>query len=284
MNICFIMDNSETMRHPVIASALQKLSETHSIRLLDVNGQSSTQALAQEQCHSMADLYLLKSHARQALDVACHLEQHGAWVVNSWEATNLCRDRAAFCQRLQKAGLPVPETHSVSDLVSLSEHLQLLDKHNTHQFPLMLKSRYSRRGDLVTKVESLAQLEALSTTWGNEPVILQHYVEGDGWDIKLWVIGQRVFAAQRRTALETGSKPSDVPVSAEDMPAEWVHIAQTIGRAFGLHLYGVDLLVSREGLFVVDVNSFPGFRGVPDADSALVALVEQLIAERLVCL
>jgi hypothetical protein len=31
---------------------------------------------------------------------------------------------------------------------------------------------------------------------------------------------------------------------------------------------------------IVDVNSFPGFRGVPGTDDALVALVEKLGRER----
>ncbi len=31
---------------------------------------------------------------------------------------------------------------------------------------------------------------------------------------------------------------------------------------------------------IVDVNSFPGFRGVPGADGALVALVERIAKER----
>ena len=279
MNICYIMDNPETMHHPVIASALQKLHKTHTIRLLDVHGRSHTQALAEEQRHPMADLYLLKSHAIQALDVAHHLEQCGAQVVNSWAATNLCRDRAAFCETLQHAGLPTPETHLVSELSDLFK--QPL---TSYTFPIMVKSRYSRRGDVVAKVDSIAQLEALLPVWGQESVVLQEFVEGDGWDIKLWVIGQRVFAAQRRTALEAGFKQSDFPITANALPDEWVRIAHTIGSTFGLHLYGVDLLISASGLFVVDVNSFPGFRGVPHADDALVELVEQLSVEKVGCL
>jgi len=44
-----------------------------------------------------------------------------------------------------------------------------------------------------------------------------------------------------------------------------------------LRLYGVDLLVTEHGPIIVDVNSFPGFRGVPGADDALVDLVERLL-------
>jgi ribosomal protein S6--L-glutamate ligase len=45
-------------------------------------------------------------------------------------------------------------------------------------------------------------------------------------------------------------------------------------------LYGVDLLITEHGPMIVDVNGFPGFRGVPGADSALVGLVERIAQER----
>jgi hypothetical protein len=34
-----------------------------------------------------------------------------------------------------------------------------------------------------------------------------------------------------------------------------------------------------QGPVIIDVNSFPGFRGVPGADDALVTLVEKLLAK-----
>ena len=38
--------------------------------------------------------------------------------------------------------------------------------------------------------------------------------------------------------------------------------------------------MTEHGPIIVDVNGFPGFRGVPGADSALVALVEHIAQER----
>ena len=59
MQICLIIDNPETTDHPVIAVVLQKLSINHSVRMLDVRGLTSTEALSEEQRHPLADLYLL---------------------------------------------------------------------------------------------------------------------------------------------------------------------------------------------------------------------------------
>ncbi len=277
MHICLIMDNPETPRHPVIAVALQKLSKTHTIRMFDVRPLTGAQAIAEEEKHPLADLYLLKSHAPQALDVAHVLEQRGALVVNSWESSVACQDRVLMAQRMDEAHLPWPGTRYFSSLESLLTQHDLL---STLSFPLIIKSYYSHRGDLVDKLHNLAELQALAPQWSKEPVVLQDFAAGDGWDIKLWVIGQQIFAARRRTPLEPNAPKEDFPIAEADLPAEWARITLEIGRAFNLRLYGVDLLVMEHGPMIVDVNSFPGFRGVPGADDALVALVERLGEER----
>ena len=272
MQICLIIDNPETMDHPVIAAVLQKLNAIHSVRLLDVCQLTSMEALAEKQHLPLADLYLLKSHAQQALDVAYALEQCGALVINSWASTLACQDRVRLARRMEEEGLPWPHTYYFTSLEQLLEQRDLLI---TLPFPLMVKSRYSHRGDLVAKVENAEQLTSYAPQWSQEPVVLQKFIAGNGWDIKLWVIGERVFAARRRSPL-AGAGKKDYPLPAGTLPDVWVQIVREIGRAFNLRLYGVDLLISNHAPVFIDVNSFPGFRGVLGADDALMELVERL--------
>jgi ribosomal protein S6--L-glutamate ligase len=277
MDICLIMDNPETPHHPVIAVALQQLSASHTIRLLDVRPLTDAEAIAEEEKYPLADLYLLKSHAPQALAVAHVLEQKDALVVNSWASSVACQDRVLMAQRMRDANLPWPYTRSFSSLGSL---LTDREKLASLPFPQIIKSYYSHRGDLVDKVDNIEQLEALEAEWKQEPIVLQEFAAGDGWDIKMWVIDQQIFAARRRTPLEPNASKEDFPIAPEELPGEWVHIAMEIGRIFNMRLYGVDLLISEQGPMIVDVNGFPGFRGVPGADSALVTLVERIAQER----
>ncbi|HVB72721.1 MAG TPA: hypothetical protein VNE38_04120 [Ktedonobacteraceae bacterium] len=277
MHICLIMDNPETPHHPVIAVALQQLSTTHTVRLLDVRELTGAQALQEEERHPRADLYLLKSHAPQALEVAHALEQKGALVVNSWASSVACQDRVLMAQRMHEAHLPWPRTWHFATLDSLLSDDAFLA---TLTFPVIVKSYYSHRGDLVDFVRGLAELRALATNWSQEPIVLQEYAESDGWDIKLWVIDQQIFAARRRTPLEPNAPKEDILIAPQDLPQDWADITHAIGRVFNLRLYGVDLLVTNNGPMIVDVNSFPGFRGVPGADRALVNLVETLAGEK----
>ena len=277
MDICLIMDNPETPHHPVIGVALQKLRATYTVRLLDVRTFTDAEAIAEEEQYPLADLYLLKSHAPQALAVAQHLEQKNALVINSWAASVACQDRVLMAQRMHEAHLPWPVTRSFSTLGNLLEDREML---LSLPFPQIIKSYFSHRGDLVGKVDNIEQLEALAPEWSQEPIVLQEFAAGDGWDIKMWVIDQQIFAARRRTPLEPNASKEDFPISPEELPADWAHIAKEIGRVFNMRLYGIDLLLTEHGPIIVDVNGFPGFRGVPGADDALVALVEHIAVER----
>ena len=180
-------------------------------------------------------------------------------------------------ERMKEAHLPWPQTWSFPSLANLMAQQEVLA---TLSFPLIIKSYYSHRGDLVDKVDTVEQLQALMGQWSQEPIVLQEFAAGDGWDIKLWIIDQHIFAARRRTPLEPNAPKEDFPISDEELPDEWRRITLEIGRVFNLRLYGVDLLITERGPMIVDVNSFPGFRGVPGADTALVSLVERMVQER----
>lgn len=274
MHICLIMDNPETPQHPVIAVALQALSARHTVRLLDIRGLSGAQACALEEEQQPADLYLLKSHAAQALALAHALEEAGRRVVNSWSASRTCQDRVLTTELMRAAHLPWPRTTAFSTLAEALDNSATLA---ASSWPLIIKSRYSHRGDLVGKLDDVSQLQALATNWSQEPIVLQEFIPGDGWDIKLWVIDQHIFAARRRTPLDPGASKEDFPIPGDELPGEWKTLALAIGHAFKMPLYGVDLLLTAKGPLIIDVNAFPGFRGVPGASEALVDLVEQLL-------
>lgn len=277
MNICLILDNPETLHHPVIGTVLKHLRAKNTVRLLDVRTLTFAQALALEEVYPLADLYLLKSHAAQALELAHALEERGALVVNSWASTLACQNRVLMAERMDAAHLPWPHTWSYATLADLLKQDDLLAE---LPFPLIIKSASSYRGDLVQKIHTVADVQALAEQWSREPVVLQEFAFGDGWDRKLWVIDQELFAARRRTSLETNVAQGDDPVAVEALPGEWRQITLEIGRVFDLRLYGVDLLLTGRGPIVVDVNAFPGFRGAPGADAALISLVERLGKEK----
>jgi ribosomal protein S6--L-glutamate ligase len=261
VEICLLTDRPD---HPVLASAMDALRLRHRVRVVDP--QRLDAASVDRELRDPADLYLLKSHTPAALAIAHRLEERGVPVLNGALATARCVDRVALSRLLEGSGLPTPRTWNPGLLRHLAAQPGL-------EFPLIVKSRHSRRGDLVTRVDGAAQLAALLPEWGDEPVVAQEFLPGDGWDVKLWVTGDQIFGARRRTPLEPGASRETHPIA--ELPAEWVRILERIGSVFDLALFGVDLLITERGPMIIDVNAFPGFRGVPGAAAALVGLVER---------
>src|SRR2546427_12576754 len=89
---------------------LQQLSARHTVRLLDVHRLTGDEAIARQQVRPLSDIYLLKSHTLQALEVAYHLEQRGALVVNSWASLSACHDFVLMGERMTEDCLHCPRS------------------------------------------------------------------------------------------------------------------------------------------------------------------------------
>jgi ribosomal protein S6--L-glutamate ligase len=93
-------------------------------------------------------------------------------------------------------------------------------------------------------------------------VFAQRYHRPRGRDRKIYRIGNEVFGVKRvwpvRTYEDKRGEPFEVSPELQD-------VALRCGRAFGIDLYGLDVVMSDDGPVVVDMSSFPGFKGVPHA-------------------
>ncbi|WP_045301690.1 ATP-grasp domain-containing protein [Saccharothrix sp. ST-888] len=212
---------------------------------------------------SLADVYLLKARTPAALALAEQLEGNGAPVVNSAASTGFCQDRVRMADLAEQAGLPFAATTGLPDLDTLAARGPV-------RHPLVVKSRLSRRGDLVARVADDRRLRELADRWPGEPVVVQDLAPGSGWDHKLWVVAGEVFAELRHSELADGERQPSRAVG--ELPQGWAELAIKVGAVFGLDVYGVDILDVGGAPLIVDVNAFPGIRGQRGAPTALAAL------------
>jgi ribosomal protein S6--L-glutamate ligase len=269
VEICLVADRTD---HPVLGEMLAQLGTRHQTRLLVPGADTTLSQAAADELRAPADIYLLKSRSELGLELAHALERDDVRVANTAAATGRCRNRVAMARRLDSAGLPGPQTFAVGMLSEVTSAVA---------FPAMVKSQVSRRGDLVRRVGSGAELQSLAASWSSEPVIVQELSPGDGWDYKAWVIGDETHVACRRSPLETGAvgdQKRNHPISDPGIERVVRELARSVGQAFELELFGIDVLTSDGHAAVVDVNAFPGFRGVPGAAGKLASYVEQAAA------
>ncbi|MEU8773645.1 alpha-L-glutamate ligase [Streptomyces sp. NPDC048606] len=246
--------------HPLLAATAALLTgDRHAVEVLDPRA-----GVAAAGSGAPADVYLLKARTPSALALARELERRGAPVLNSAAATERCQDRTVMAELAERAGLPFAATRAFGSAALLVSASRL-------PWPMVVKSRRSRKYDLVARVDDPAGLRELASSWAGEPVVVQAFAPNDGWDHKVWVVGDQVFAALRRSELapDDGSPER----SGVRLPDGWAELALRVGEAFSLDVYGVDLVATGTGApLVVDVNAFPGIRRQPGAPRALARL------------
>jgi ribosomal protein S6--L-glutamate ligase len=212
------------------------------------------------------DLYVLKSHTPFALAVAASLHLQGARWVNPYPACAVTADKARTARLLEAGGIPVPRTWAVGDLAAVRSLLG--------SAPLVLKPARGLHGAgvrIVRRPGDLDHLPALA-----EPAVVQELVPGTGVDLKLYVAGDEVFATRKAFAPDSYARPGDA-VRIDD---ETRRLALRVGKVTGLGLYGLDVIESPDGPFVVDVNYFPGYRGHAGAGAAAARFLDDVATGR----
>jgi ribosomal protein S6--L-glutamate ligase len=201
------------------------------------------------------DLYVLKSGSELALSLAGALHVAGATILNPFPVALACRDKVIATRMLQAAGVPTPDTYVAAHAGELSP---LLD-----DGPLVVKPYRGSNGVGVHVVWDPDQLDDIAHSG---VVFAQRYHKPEGRDRKIYVIGGQVFGVKRVWPARTWEEKLGEPF---DITEELREIALACGGAFGIELYGLDIIVSDGHPYVVDISSFPGFKGVPDASLRL---------------
>jgi len=207
------------------------------------------------------DLYVLRKTSGLALSLAGALHRQGAAILNPYPVSAALRDKIIAARVLQAAAVPMPATYVASHPDQL---LPLLG-----EGPLVVKPYQGGGGHHVRIVRSSSELENVKLR-GREPVFAQRHLPHDGRDRKIYAIGDRLFGVKkvfpRRTADEKRGEPFI-------LTPELREIALRCGRAFGIDLYGIDIVESEGQPYVVDMDSIPGYKGVPDAPRLLAEYI-----------
>jgi ribosomal protein S6--L-glutamate ligase len=176
------------------------------------------------------------------------------------------RDKLRALQLLSRFGLDIPRTAMCryrDEVAQVVEHVGGL--------PCIIKLIQGTQGVGVMIASTMEEVQGmLDTFWDlGQEILLQEFVaESKGRDLRALVIGDRVVAAMRRQA-RTGEFRSNIhrggKARSVALPREYAEAAVKAARVIGLEVAGVDMLESRTGPKIMEVNSSPGFEGLERA-------------------
>ncbi|NLT29835.1 MAG: hypothetical protein GXX86_05155 [Propionibacterium sp.] len=204
------------------------------------------------------DVCVLKAKSTDALTLARRYHEADVPTISPYPVTALCRDKLATNMVLQSSGVPVPACVSVTHP---DDVLPLLARG-----PVIIKPVRGSRG---RGIEVVHTAEELPADFGDEEMFAQRYFAPDGLDRKIYRIGDEVFCVMRVWPPTDQQKFGEVVT----LPPALERIARDCGDALGTDVYGVDIIEHDGEPWVVDLSSFPGFKGVPDAGRRLAERV-----------
>jgi ribosomal protein S6--L-glutamate ligase len=196
----------------------------------------------------------------------------GVHTPNPSDAILRARDKLRCHQMLARQGIGLPRTVFGDNPDDTGDLLAMLGRP-----PHVIKLNEGTQGAGVILAErasaSQSVIEAFRGLYAN--FLVQEFIaEAKGADIRCFVVGSRVVAAMRRQA-KRGEFRSNLHRggTAKSVELDEVETETAIraARVLGLNVAGVDLLRSKRGPLVLEVNSSPGLEGIEAATGEDVA-------------
>jgi ribosomal protein S6--L-glutamate ligase len=206
------------------------------------------------------DLVVGRGRSLALLCLLAWAESAGTPTINRRAAIAAVHNKAEMAVRLAAAGVPAPKTF-------LGRQGELAATVPENSYPLILKPSF---GDNCRGLEIVGRPAELAAVKWPEPLVLaQEFLPTDGNDLKLYVIGDEVWAVRKPSPLTGRKGPAELIALTPALEG----LARRCGTLFGLELFGVDCLDGGTGTVVIEVNEFPNYTGVPGADDKLADYV-----------
>lgn len=240
-------------------------------------------------------------HGDEVRDVAAVIPRigasvtfYGAAVVRQFEMMNVptviesqalvrSRDKLRSLQILARSNVGMPKTVFTN---YSKEVTKIID--SVGGAPLIVKLLEGTQGYGVvlapTKKAAESMIEAFHSMKAR--VIVQEFIsEAKGADIRAFVVGNKVVGAMKRQGkegefrsnLHQGGSGVLIKLSKKER-----QVALTAAKAMNLNIAGVDLLQSKRGPLVLEVNSSPGLEGIEKATQKDIAIEIVKFAESLI--
>jgi ribosomal protein S6--L-glutamate ligase len=195
--------------------------------------------------------------------VVRQFEQMDVFCANSSAGISNSRDKLRSLQILSKHRIGIPQTTFVRDKKDVLPAIARVGG-----APVVIKLLEGTQGIGVLLAETVKSAEAIIELLQSQKqnILIQKFVaESKGRDVRAFVVGDQVVGAMRRVAQGQEFR-SNVHRGGLTEPVvlneEYRETAVQAAQILGLRVAGVDLLESKSGPQIIEVNSSPGLEGI----------------------
>src|SRR5258708_7907225 len=194
------------------------------------------------------------------MDVLARVEAVGVPVINPPRAIEAAVDKYLATARLAAAGLPVPRT------IVCQTAEAAMAAFETFGGDVVVKPLFGSEGRGIARLqdEALAGRAFRMLAQLGEVLYVQEFIPHEGYDLRVLVIGERMFAMRRRSETDWRTNVSRGAIAERvELTAEMARMARQSAAAIAAPVAGVDLLPARDGsLYAIEVNAVPGWKAL----------------------
>ena len=188
------------------------------------------------------------------------LEYAGYKVINSWPSYGHAKNKLEQHVDSLTNGLPMARWAIAKKMEEIHSAAKKIG------FPVILKTSFGSFGKGVFYAENEETLRPIAdylTARNPQPIIIEEFLSEAGRrDIRAFVVDGKAIAAMERTA-----PPGDIRSNtsnggsgkAYELSDEERQLAIDAAKAYNLEIGGIDIMNSKNGPVVVEVNANPGF-------------------------
>lgn len=204
--------------------------------------------------------------------LARQFESMGVHTTNTSDSVTKSRDKLFSLQLMLKSGINIPTTGFANSPMDTGDLIEMVGG-----APLIVKLLEGTQGRGVVLAETRKAAESVINAFKSlrANLLVQEFVkEAEGKDLRCFVIDGKVVASIQRTAapgefranIHQGGTASIVKITPEERK-----LAVTAAKVLGLHIAGVDIIRSKNGPLLLEVNSSPGLEGIETATGKDIA-------------
>ncbi|MFX0023132.1 MAG: RimK family alpha-L-glutamate ligase [Candidatus Hermodarchaeota archaeon] len=287
---------SAVQNHKVIKKVIDKLKK---IREFKINFHDPTKhyfSLSEiPEFIKNANGMIVKVRNECSVDLLHYAKLYNIPALHDIDSVLVCKNKIAldyyfrkifekYHTELAKFELPNSWNQNLSDVEKFKEWA-------SKKLPIVIKShyqhdKYNRFNFLVQHIDDVEIFCERYSEFLYYDVYVQKFIECDGIERKIYVIGDKAFGIKRENPIYKflRERPDQIDVSlierdSFEITEDIRQLSKILSKELNLRIFGFDLVkpIDQDILYLIDLNDFPSFQGIDKVEDDLTVYLKDFI-------
>lgn len=283
--------------HEVIKKVIDKLEKIQNIKLITHDPKKEFFNLSNmPNSFEEAALIIVKVRNDCSIDLLHYAKINSIPTLHNVDTVLICKNKIALDYALRKVFTQYPYINRYFSLPqSWNQNVSNISKFKkwaAPKLPIVIKShyqhdKYNRFNFLAKKLNEIDKFCDRYKNFTYYDVYIQEFIECDGIERKVYVVGDSVFGIKRENPIYIYLRENPDNIDVDEIDRQEFKITESVkklakilAKQLNLRIFGFDLIkpLNKRKYYLVDLNDFPGFKGIPNIEDVIVNYFKDYIS------